>query len=279
MLIIGCGDVGQRLIGLANPDRPFIAWVRSDDSARAAEAVGATAVTLDIDGDFQFPDIPPQAQWLYSAPPPRSGQCDLRLQRFLARVPQEQRPARVQYISTSSVYGDCGGDWVDETAPRNPGSDRGQRRADAEEQWQSWCDSHGVELQILRVPGIVGRGRDKLERLKKGEPILNPDEATWTNVIDADDLARLLLVLASKAPAGIYNISDDCPTTSSERALRLCQKLDIPSPPFITRQEAEATWSPMRLSFLNESRRLDIQKLKSTLGEEAFKHWVQHRPA
>ncbi|MGM0564885.1 MAG: NAD-dependent epimerase/dehydratase family protein [Pseudomonadota bacterium] len=280
MLIIGCGDIGRRLIAQSNPERPAFGVVRSQASATALEGLGGQAVIADLDA--QSPDLsglPPQAQWFYLAPPPREGQSDARLARFLAGVSPESTPARVLYLSTSSVYGDCGGDWVTEESPLNPGTDRGHRRADAEKQWQRWCDQHGVELQIVRVPGIVGDGRDRLERLQNCEPLLDPSESTWTNVIHQDDLARLLLALSARAPAGTYNISDDHPTTSTERSLRLCEQNSIAKPGFIKREEAEENWSEMRLSFLKESRRLNINKIKTTLGQDLFQKLVQHQPA
>lgn len=261
MLIIGCGDIGLRIAKFANPDRSFIGVVRSDESVAQLGNAQIQAVQLDLAGEYTFPDIPAQAQWVYLAPPQRTGLQDICLRNWLDKTPANQRPARLVYISTSGVYGDHQGGWVTEDTPVNPKTDRAKRRVDAENALTHWCTEHSIDLIVLRVPGIIGVGRDSLERLKSGEPLIHPDEAPYTNLVDADYLAKAILFLASKAPAGIYNISDREPLTVTERYLALCEEHHIPVPRFISLAEAAKTYSPMRMSYLNESRRLNTEKL------------------
>lgn len=262
MLIIGCGDIGLRIAQHANPEREFYGVVRSAKSAEKLQAAAIHSVRIDMDQQFSFPAIPAQAQWVYLAPPDRKNLQDNRLRAWLQATPAEQRPARLIYISTSGVYGDHQGGWVDEQTPVNPQTDRAKRRVDAEQQLHTWCEQHKVELYILRVPGIIGIGRDSLSRLQSGEPIIHPDEAPYTNLVDADYLAKAILFLGSKAQGGIYNVSDREPVTVSERYLSLCKEHAIPLPAFISIQQAKECYSPMRLSYLNESRRMNTDKLQ-----------------
>lgn len=262
MLIIGCGDVGMRIAQFTSPHRALHGLVRRAEAATALEAVGMTPHLVDLDADFSFPTLPPQAQWVYLAPPDRADHKDNRLARWLQATPAEQRPARLVYISTSGVYGDHHGGWVDETTPVQPQTERAQRRVDAEQQLQTWCAEHGIDLLILRVPGIIGAGRDSLSRLQSGEPLIHPDEAPYTNLVDADYLAKAIVFLASKAETGIYNISDREPVTVTQRYLSLCKEHGIDVPAFISMDEAKEHYSPMRMSYLQESRRLNTDKLK-----------------
>src|SRR5919198_910806 len=96
-------------------------------------------------------------------------------------------PRRLVYLSTSGVYGDCGGAWVDESRPLNPQTARARRRADAESQLERWCDAHGTTLIVLRVPGIYAADRLPLERLRHRLPVLRAGEDVYTSHIHADD--------------------------------------------------------------------------------------------
>lgn len=263
MLIIGCGDIGLRMAQHANPERDFYGVVRSEQSLQKLNNAAIHPLQIDMDAHYLFPDIPPQAQWVYLAPPaPRSRQ-DSRLRQWLMNTPKAQRPARFIYISTSGVYGDHQGAWVDESTPVNPQTERAQRRVDAEQQLQQWCATNSIELLILRVPGIIGVGRSSLDKLRAGQPLIHRDEAPYTNLVDADFLAKAILFLASKAEAGIYNVSDREPVSVTQKNLDLCAEHNIPVPPFISLAEAEKLYSPMRMSYLNESRRMNTDKLKA----------------
>ncbi len=263
MLIIGCGDIGLRIAQQANPEREIFGVIRSKESANKLKSARIHCLQIDMDEKFDFPHITPQAQWIYLAPPDRNDLQDNRLRAWLQATPVGQHPARFIYISTSGVYGDHQGGWVDEETPLQPITDRAKRRVDAEQLLQQWCSEHNIELFILRVPGIIGVGRNSLSRLQSGEPIIHPDDAPYTNLVDADYLARATLFLASKAPAGIYNISDRAPITVTERSLALCEQYNIPQPEFINLEQAEKLYSPMRMSYLKESRRLNTNKLWS----------------
>ncbi len=217
---------------------------------------------VDLDQDEQLPQI--HGQGILSFPPQTEGQQDLRMRGLLPRLGPIDR---LVYISTSGVYGDCAGEWVDETRQPAPITARARRRLDAENQLQQWAQTTGCRLSILRVPGIYGPGRLPLARLQRQDPVLQPDQAPWSNRIHSEDLANAVLLALDKGE-GIYNISDGNPDSMSQYFLRCAQLLGLPTPPLIDRSQAEASFSPALLSYYRESRRLDIGKARRELGFE-----------
>jgi nucleoside-diphosphate-sugar epimerase len=264
--IIGCGDIGQRLAQLLfERGTAVTGWVRSDASAAALQARGITPMTLDLDAAGHTTtyrlDAPPD--WLFwFAPPPNTGDTDPRIRRFLDRL--KQPPRRLIYLSTSGVYGDCDGHWIDEAAPLQPKSERGQRRLDAETAVQAYAAAHGIDALILRVPGIYGPGRLPEARLREARPILRAEDAPYTNRIHADDLAAAALIVAqSDVAGGAYNVSDGQPTSMTDYFLRCAALLGLPAPPQVDLAEARRSLSPMLMSFLDESKRLRNDRLRA----------------
>ena len=195
----------------------------------------------------------------YFAPPPGSGATDPRLRRVLASL---ARSTRVVYISTSGVYGDCAGRWIDEDEPLKPMSERAHRRLDAERALTEW----GGDFVILRVPGIYGPGRLPLERLRKNLPVVRESESPYTNRIHADDLADAALKAAEHGITGAaYNISDGNPTTMCDYFNRCAALLDLPPPSQISLAEARTVFTPAMWSFMEESKRLVTTRLREQL--------------
>ncbi len=150
---------------------------------------------------------------LHCAPPPNTGPVDTRTSHLLAALAKGRiLPARVVYVSTSGVYGDCGGARVDESRAVRPQTDRARRRVDAERQLAIWCSERGVVLAILRVPGIYAADRQPLERLRAGTPVLRAEDDVYTNHIHADDLASIV------ARARWMNTRPPAPTTPATTA-------------------------------------------------------------
>lgn len=216
---------------------------------------------------------------LHLAPPPNRGGTDSRTANLLAALERgivAGLPARMVYASTSGVYGDCGGAYVDEDRPLAPLTDRARRRVDAERQLQNWCASHSVPLVILRVPGIYASDRLPIERLKAGTPVLREEDDVFTNHIHAEDLATIALrALRPDAPPGVYNASDDSELKMGEWYDLLADRLGLPRPPRIARADAVGSVSTVStvstipapaLSFMGESRRLMNRRLKERLG-------------
>lgn len=232
--------------------------VRSDQSAVALKLAGVTTLQLDLDTET----VPANAPWLFwFAPPPNAGDSDQRLRRFLDA--SQSANLRIIYISTSGVYGDCGGQWIDEDAPLQPISPRAQRRLDAERALAAW----GGDYVILRVPGIYGPGRLPIERLKKQLPVVRAEESPYTNRIHSDDLAEAALHAAAYGMRGeAYNISDGHPTTMCDYFTRCAALLGLPPPPQVSMEEAQRLFTPAMWSFMEESKRLKNDRMLHRLG-------------
>jgi nucleoside-diphosphate-sugar epimerase len=258
-LIVGCGDVGLRVASrLLAMRREVTGVVRSDQSAAQLKQRGVRAVCADLD---QAAPQEAAALILYFAPPPNSGDGDPRLRRFLST--RTTGDTRIVYISTSGVYGDCQGRWIDEDAPLQPISARAQRRLDAERALAQWGGDH----VILRVPGIYGPGRLPLERLRQRLPVVRDAESPYTNRVHADDLAEAALHAAAYGQSGAaYNISDGHPTTMCDYFTRCAALLGLPSPPQISLEEARRVFTPAMWSFMEESKRLINRRMLEQLG-------------
>ncbi|MGH8506471.1 MAG: SDR family oxidoreductase [Stenotrophobium sp.] len=249
VLIVGCGDIGLRVAArLCAMRREVTGVVRSDQSAAVLRGAGFAPVVADLDAQV----VLPRARLLfYFAPPPATGESDPRLRRVLERVPADD--TRIVYISTSGVYGDCAGRWIDETEPLKPVSARTRRRLDAERALAQWGGDH----VLLRVPGIYGPGRLPLARLQKALPVILESESPYTNRIHADDLAAATLHAAVLGRTGAaYNISDGQPTTMCDYFTRCARLLGLPPPPQVTLAEARRVFTPAMWSFMEESKRL-----------------------
>jgi nucleoside-diphosphate-sugar epimerase len=170
------------------------------------------------------------------------------------------------YISTSGVYGDCGGDVIDETRRARPFSDRARRRLDAEQQLRGWGAESGVQISILRVPGIYSAGRLPIARLKAGIPALVPDRDPYTNHIHADDLVRTVWAALTRGRGGrAYNASDDCWMKMGEYFDMVAEQFNLPHPPRVSWEAAQTELPENLLSFMRESRRLANGRLKKEL--------------
>jgi len=271
VFIIGCGDIGRRVAQLWQArDVPVTGLVRSDASLLQLRQQGITPVQADLDDPASLAPLPDaNALLYYFAPPPATGTTDPRMQHFLASMTPERLPARIVYISTSGVYGDHQGGRVDEDTPPNPNVDRARRRLDAEQQLRRFGQAHDVAIVILRVGGIYGPGRLPEQRIRAGLPLLHEDLAPPTNRIHAEDLARIALAAARRGrPDGIYNVSDGCNGNMTAYFNTVADFLGLPRPPTIGWDEAQQQLSPGMLSYLTESRRMDVRRLRDELGIE-----------
>ena len=268
MLIVGCGYIGQRLATrLQQTDQPVSGIVRSTESARQLEQLGIRALVADLDSD-RLAALPPDSEQLfYLVPPPAEGSKDSRMEHFLQALRSNGPPGRIVYISTTGVYGDCHGEWVDEQHPPNPRVDRARRRWDAEQQLRDWQGETGGELVILRVAGIYGPGRLPLARLRKGLPMVSEAEAPWTNRIHADDLVQTCMAAMARGRNGeVYNATDGHPGNMADYFNQVADQAGLPRPPGIRLAEAEGRLSQGLLSYLRESRRISNRKILDELG-------------
>lgn len=268
VLIIGCGDTGRRLAALYRAEgRQVSGVVRSEASARALHAVGIRPIRTDLDaGDL--PSLPSGgARVFYFAPPVDVGKDDVRIERLLDHLEFTGLPARFLYMSTTGVYGDCEGRWIDESEPLKPSTYRAQRRIAAEDAVRRWCDEKDIEWLILRVPAIYGPGRLLTERLKSGMPTVRPEECSFTNRIHIDDLVSVCHAVMAEAPGrSVYNVSDGQPSTITDYLFQLAELTGMQKPPLISMHEAERMLSPSIMSFMKESKRLKNDKLLRETG-------------
>jgi nucleoside-diphosphate-sugar epimerase len=174
--------------------------------------------------------------------------------------------ARVVYASTTGVYGDCGGAWIDETRATQPANARAKRRVSAERQLRRATARGSVAASIARIPGIYARNRLPLARLERGTPALIDADDVYTNHIHADDLAAILVRLVTRGKlARVIHASDDSSLKMGEYFDAVADVFGLPRAPRITRAQAEERIDPSLLSFMRESRRLVNRRLKDEL--------------
>jgi len=269
ILIVGCGDIGVRVALLeTQAGRKVFGLVRSEEGAGRLRGHGIEPVMGTLDDLTSLSDLPIGGKLVYYfAPPTGGGPFDSRMRSFCQAVADGPLPDKVVYMSTSGVYGDCGGEWVTEETPLNPQTSRAQRRVDAETSLQEWGREHSVPIVILRVTGIYGPGRLPLARIQQGHPVLREKESPPTNRIHADDLAAVCVKAAEKAVDGdIFNVSDGQPGTMTQYFNRVSELLDLPTLPQVDMEEAKRVMNPMMLSYLTETRRMDNRKMIDQLG-------------
>lgn len=271
VLIVGCGDVGMRVVRQSHARVRYLALATSPESAQSLRAQGVFPLRANLDQTRSLSRLAGLAQRvLYLAPPPLQGWTDPRVTRLLQALRGRSLPQQLVYISTSGVYGDCSGEWVAETRLPAPSTARAHRRLDAETHLRFWGRSTGVPVQLLRVPGIYAADREEgtpVPRLQKGTPVLRAQDDVFTNHIHADDLARACTrALWRGQPQRSYNINDDTVLKMGDYFDLAADMLGLARPPRVPRAGAEAHLSVMVLSFMSESRRMQNTRMKQELG-------------
>jgi nucleoside-diphosphate-sugar epimerase len=172
----------------------------------------------------------------------------------------------IVYLSTVGVYGDRGGEWVDEETPAQPGSARSRERLAAEQAWQGLGARRGVAVAVLRLAGIYGPGQNALAQVARGNArrIVKPGQVF--NRIHVGDIAQAIDAAFARQVDGIFNVADDEPTPPGEPIAFAAQLMGVAPPPEIAFAEAAPSMSPMGLSFWQECRRVRNDKLKHALG-------------
>ena len=256
ILIVGFGDVAERLVKRYAGQAVFIGMIRRPERAAALRALGVTPFVGDLDRLESLRRLPRADGVFHFAPPPNDGNTDPRTAHLLQALGR-RKPDAIVYISTSGVYGDCAGEWVAETRPVAPVNGRAVRRVDAERQLRAWGQARGVQVSILRAPGIYAADRLPLERIRRGTPALVAREDSYTNHIHADDLARLAWVALFRGRSQrLYHAVDAHPLKMGDWFDSCADAFQLPRPPRIARAEAEKVLSQALLSFLRESRQL-----------------------
>ncbi|NEV62302.1 SDR family oxidoreductase [Thiorhodococcus minor] len=268
VIVLGCGYVGTRVARqYLDRGEQVSGIVRSAEGCARLEAAGISCTRLDLAAEEAPGGAFEGARLLHLAPPAAQGVEDVHTRRLVASFERAGQPRRLLYISTTGVYGDCDGRWVDESWPTRPTADRSRRRLDAEETLRHWSRETGGELVILRVSGIYGPGRLPLERLKQGAPMVAAEEAPYSNRIHVDDLVTICIAAMDRAADGaIFNVSDGNPSTMTEYFLQIADATGLPRPPLIPMSEAAGRLSAGMMSYMRESRRLSNRKVCEALG-------------
>jgi nucleoside-diphosphate-sugar epimerase len=270
VLIVGCGDVGGRVAQALRAKVRVMAL--TSDAARVAElrAKGCVPLVGNLDAPATLQRLAGVAtRVVHLAPPPSHGWSDPRTLALTRTLRMRTHPRSLVYASTSGVYGDCAGAWVDETRAVCADTPRARRRVQAEYCVRYLGRSAGVPVSILRVPGIYAQDRDggtPRPRLLKGTPVLQAQDDVYTNHIHADDLARACVAALWRAkPQRAYNINDDTCLKMGDYFDFAADLYGLPRPPRVARAGAQEQLPLVLLSFMSESRRMVNQRMKQEL--------------
>ncbi len=279
LLIVGFGDIARRLAPLLAGRHRVYALARDPRRFALLRQLGVTPIRGDLDAPGSLAALAGLAHdVVHLAPPPDCGVRDTRTAHLIAALAKGgSLPQQLVYISTSGVYGDCGGELVMETRPARPQTERARRRADAERQLREWGRRSGVRVAILRVPGIYAADRLPIARLERGTPALETGEDFYVNHVHADDLARIVVAaLYRGGPGRMYNAADDAPIRMGDYFDLVAENFGLPFPPRVTRAEAGRVLPASLLSFMSESRRLVNRRLKQELRLKLRYPTVRH---
>ena len=270
LLIVGCGDVGMRVLRLLRGRWRLIALTSSPARVESLRAAGAVPLLGNLDDAATLARLAGLTDAvLHLAPPQGMGHTDVRTRHLLQALARQGRVRRIVYGSTSGVYGDCAGARFDETRAVNPATDRARRRVDAERQLRWFGRAFGVQVTLLRIPGIYAGDREgghPRERLARGAPVLVAEDDVYTNHIHADDLARACVAALHRGlPQRVLHVCDDTQMKMGDYFDLAADLEALPRPRRITRAQAATELSPMLMSFMGESRRLANRRVKTEL--------------
>lgn len=270
LLVVGCGDIGLRVLNLLRGRWRLLVLTTSPGRKRELRAAGAAPLVGDLDDPPSLHRLAGLADAvLHLAPPPAGDENDPRTRALARALARSRRCRRFVYVSTTGVYGDAGGARFDETRTLLPATDRARRRVDAELGLRRFGRQHGVAVSILRAPGIYALDRvggDPRERVRRGAPVLRAEDDVYTNHIHADDLARACVAALYRGrPQRAIHVSDDSELKMGDYFDLVAGLCGLPAPPRIARAEAERMLAAVTLSFMSESRRLDNRRSKREL--------------
>jgi nucleoside-diphosphate-sugar epimerase len=285
LLIVGCGDVGQRVASILNAcksvqpqplPRTFriLALTSSADRIPAFRGQGIVPLVGNLDDAASIQRLAGLATHvLHLAPPPSEGWSDPRTLTLTRALRLRTTPSTFIYGSTSGVYGDLAGGRARETLPTAARTPRAVRRVNAEQTvrflGKSSIHSSFIRTSILRIPGIYAPNREggtPKGRLLKGTPVLAAKDDVYTNHIHADDLARACLAALWRGkPQRVYNVNDDTSLKMGDYFDFAADLYGLPRPPRVPRSTAQDQLPLMLLSFMSESRQMDNGRLKQEL--------------
>ncbi len=197
--------------------------------------------------------------------PPHKEDGDVVLRHFRDTLARSSGLRWLGYLSTTGVYGNQDGEWVDETSELKPVFDHQKRRAEAESQWFDLYRGHGVPVHVFRLAGIYGPGRNLLERVRRGVAKRIDQPGLVFNRIHVDDVVRTLAASMERPhPGAIYNVVDDLPAAPAEAVAFACELLNVDAPPLVPLDEAGL--SEMGRGFYLTNKKVRNRKINEELG-------------
>lgn len=279
LLILGCGYIGERLaVAAIEEGIKVIGTTRRAERADDLRALGIEAVVASP--EELPPDVWRQCDAVLDSIPLEHHGRTLRAPQlhWLPEVtPQLSHIRWAGYLSTTGVYGDAGGAWVDEVWPCKPTSERGRQRLAAEVEW---LDS-GLPAEVFRIAGIYGPGRNLIAKLMEGGyPAVRWQPPHWSSRIHADDIvAAVLAAMGKLQPGRIVNLADDLPMPHDEYVRELAARIGAPEPRILTPEQGELHLPPAMLDFFRDNKRVSNRRLHEELLPElkypSFRHAVE----
>ncbi|MDA0220771.1 MAG: SDR family oxidoreductase [Proteobacteria bacterium] len=239
---------------------------RSPDKAQALEREGFAMTLFDSAGPLEDAEsvLAGGTHLLDSIPPARDSICPP-LDWHSADIARMEHVAWIGYLSTTGVYGDHGGDWVDEATVPLPDLERSARRLEAEQNWLVMHERYGLPVHVFRLAGIYGPGRGVLEQIRSGRAkrIVKPGQVF--SRIHVDDIVQVLEAsMARPNPGAIYNVCDDEPEAPDRVVEYGCELLGIAPPEPVAFEDAEL--SDMARSFYADNKRVRNDRIRDELG-------------
>ena len=264
LFIFGLGYSGLEIARLARAAGWQVAGtVRDPDKARQYRAEGIETHLFDGTAPLAVDPLIEATHVLSTIAPGPSGDPALPALRLCG--PRLHEARWFGYLSTTGVYGDAGGGWVDENTPPRPGQPRSIQRLAAEREWHGWTLDAGVT--IFRLPGIYGPGRSAIDQVKAGTArrIDKPGQA-FSRIHVADIANTVLTVLTRPEHWGLFNVADDLPAPTADVIAYACELLGVPMPPLVSWEQVGPTMSAMARSFYAENRKVKNDRIKQELG-------------
>lgn len=276
-VIVGCGDIGRRiardLIAQGSSPQTILGLVNSLVSQQKCTDIDIASALFDLDYSDQGQiDLDTgslsNAECYYTVAPQKHGDQDLRSLALIKQLQENQHiPSKIVLLSTTGVYGDQAGQWVDENSPTIPQTGRGKRRLNSEQNWLRFGQQNSVPVIILRVPGIYSFSRLPRARIAQATPVVSAVECGFSNRIHADDLAQMaILSMRQLSESQVMNASDGTPGKITEYLQAAAAVLGQPQLPEISMHEAQSVLSAGMLSYLSESRKISNEKLIKMLN-------------
>lgn len=241
--------------------------MRSAERAGQIEADGATAHVVTAAGVADAATAFAEATHIVQSAPP-GAEGDPLLLAHGAALARGLAPklAWAGYLSTTGVYGDADGGWVDESAPLNPIHEKARRRVAAEEAWTRFGGAAGVPVSVFRLPGIYGPGRSAFDALRKGTArrLVKPGQVF--SRVHVEDIAGGVAAAMAARAGGVFNLADDEPAPPQDVVTHAARLLGVEPPPEQDFETAKAALSPMALEFYGANRRIANGAMKAVLG-------------